>query len=283
MKYFESMPVISYNGQSVRNILTRVALTDDTKANKHVFLPYTQKEHERADVLSDKYYDNPDWAWIVWFSNETVDPYHDHYLSQPDFEEMIRYKYGTIENASTYVDHWRCNWESKSDVVITVTDYNNLPYNHRKYFNPVLDNRGNVHSYRRRKKNWTASTNQIISITFDVPMATPFTYGEKVLVANESVYGFVDYADENSVTLKHITGSFTGDMTLTGRSSNLQAQAGLVSIVAQTIPLDEYTYWEPVSVYQHEFEKNEQKKNIKLIDSTYKYDVEAEVRRVMDA
>jgi hypothetical protein len=146
----------------------------------------------------------------------------------------------------------------------------------------VLDSRGNIHSYRRKKKDWVTSSNQIITITFDTPIAIPFTYGEKVFGSTTNTYGFVDYADQTSVTLKNVNGAFTGDMTLTGRSSNIQAQAGLVSIVSQTIPLDEYPYWESVSIYQNELEKNEQKKHIKLIDNTYKYDVETEIRRVMN-
>ena len=281
MKYFESMPVISYNGQSVRNILTRVALTDDTKASNHLFLPYTQKEHERADVLSDKYYDNPDWAWLVWFSNETVDPYYDHYLSDHDFDSMVAKKYGSIEAASTYVHHWRSNWRS-ADTTLIVSDYNNLPQSHKKYFNPVLDNAGRIHSYKRKKKEWTASTNQTITITLQQPINTPFQYGEKVFGSSSDVYGFVTYADETSVTLQHTGGDFTAGMTITGIESNVQAVAGLVSVASQNIAVDEYIFWEPVSNYQHEVEMNEAKKQIKLIDNAYKYDIESEIRRVMN-
>lgn len=281
MKYFESMPVISYNGRSVRNILTRVALTDDTKASKHLFLPYTQKEHERADVLAHKYYDNSDWAWLVWFSNETVDPYHDHYLSDYDFESMVTKKYGSIDKAIAYVHHWRTNWRT-DDVTIMVSDYNGLPQNLKKYFNPVLDNAGKIHSYKRKKKEWTASTNQIITITLQEPIATPFEYGEKVYGSSSDVYGFVTYADETSVTLQHTGGNFAGGMSMTGIESNIQAIAGLVSVVSQNIPIDEYIFWEPVSNYQYEVEVNDSKKQIKLIDNAYKYDVESEVRRVMN-
>lgn len=280
MKYFEYMPVISYKGQSVRNILTRVALTDDTKANRHLFLPYTQKEFERADVLSDKYYDNPDWCWLVWFSNETVDPYYDHYLSETDFEAMINKKYGSFEKAITYIHHWRSNWAS-SEASLTLAQYQDLPQSHKKYYNPILDTSSNIHSYQRKKKDWLATTNQVINITLEEPI-NPFQYGEKVFGSTTNVYGFVTYADETSVTLQHIEGSFTGGMTLTGLESDIQAVASVVSVVSQNIPTDEYEYWETVTNYQYEVELNNRKKQIKLIDNTYKYDVEAEVRRVMD-
>ena len=281
MKYFESMPIISYNGQNVRNILTRVALTDNTKANKQIFLPYTQKEYERTDVLSYKYYDSPDWSWLVWFSNESVDPYYDYSLSDLDFQSMIISKYGSIEKAISYVHHWQTNWLS-SDTTLTVSEYNDLPQNHRKYFNPVLDNASRIHSYKRKKKDLTATTNQVVSITFAEPINNPFQYGEKILGGSPSVYGFVTYADENSVTVQHVEGSFVSGINITGTESNIQAISNVVSVVSQTIPVDEYIYWEPITEYQYQSQLNQDKRQIKLIDNTYKYDVEAEVRRVMN-
>ena len=45
-KYFQSMPVITYDDQSVRDILTRVRI-DDLNVDVMSFLSYTISEYDR--------------------------------------------------------------------------------------------------------------------------------------------------------------------------------------------------------------------------------------------
>ena len=53
------------------------------------------------------------------------------------------------------------------------------------------------------------------------------------------------------------------------------------SIINQTIPIDEITYWSAVSVYESESTLNESRKHIRLLNSAYVDIVERDMKDLL--
>jgi hypothetical protein len=85
-KYFNRFPLVDYNGTPAKNILARVDFTDQTKNDIYVNFDYVLQEGStRPDILSFNYYNSSQYDWLIYMANEIVDPYHDYYKSQQDF------------------------------------------------------------------------------------------------------------------------------------------------------------------------------------------------------
>jgi hypothetical protein len=282
MKYFDKLPVISYNGYSVRNIMALATLSDRTKSDKTAFYPYQMNDYDRADVLSHKYYDNSDYAWLIWMANGVVDPYYDMMINDSDFNKYIESKYGSMEAAIEKILYFRSNWRDDPTEINTV-QFDMLPANSKKYFSPVLDVNLRVHSYKRKAKDLTASTNVIITIQLNSDAV--FTIGE--IIKSDTGEGTVTFSQGSVVTCQHVFGAFEPNQTIVGQKSGStgtirtpQANEQSVTIVSRNIPLEEYTYWQPINAYQYEYELNEDKRDIKLIDNRYKQTINNELKRV---
>lgn len=92
-EYFDKLPEITYNGVLVRDITRRVSFLKQAISNPYVFLPYTIKEGERAEDIAYYYYGNPNYAWLVYLSNNIVDPYNEWPLDEDTFNNYIMDKY----------------------------------------------------------------------------------------------------------------------------------------------------------------------------------------------
>jgi hypothetical protein len=102
--YFKNFPVFSYPYKFgdetktilARNIVRRVALSEETKKSYGAFVEYHVKDGERPEHIADRVYGNPEDHWIILLCNEIIDPYHDWYKSSTAMEEYISKKYGTF-------------------------------------------------------------------------------------------------------------------------------------------------------------------------------------------
>ena len=287
MKFFNKLPIISYNGQVARNFLARARLTDETRNNHRIFYPYTVTEQDRIDHISHKYYDDSDYMWMIYLANDIVDPYFDLYLNDTNFDRFITDKYGSIANAQQQIVYWRNNWET-DDTELSVSGFESLPSYGKKYYGPKIDRYNNAYSYERKQEDWIVDTNQIVTIV--VEATGTFTVGEKVTqtFANSSfaANAIVTFANSTQISLKHIIGEVevsnsTISTTVTGLSSGATANAQSLS-VQYAIPVAEAVFWSPVSYYDHEAENNARKKTIQLIDTRLKGEVERELKKVMN-
>ena len=287
MKFFNKLPIISYNGQVARNFLARARLTEETRNNNNIFYPYTVTEQDRIDHISHKYYDDSDYMWMIYLANDIVDPYFDLYLNDTNFDRFITDKYGSIANAQQQIIYWRNNWET-DDTELSVSGFESLPSYAKKYYNPKIDRYNNAYSYERKQEDLIVDTNQIVTVV--VEATGTFTIGEKVTqtFANSSVAAnaIVTFANSTQITLKHIIGEVevsnsTVTTTITGISSAATANAQSLS-VRYAVPSLEAVYWSPVSYYDHEAENNARKKTIQLIDTRLKGEVERELKKVMN-
>jgi hypothetical protein len=279
MNYFNKLPTIIYDGQVAKNIMARAALSAETKANRTSFYPYTMDGNDRADTLSNLYYDNPGYTWLIWMANETIDPYYGLNLSEDDFVSYMTSKYGSMERAMRKTAFYRV--KEDRDLRITIAGYEALPHRFKRYYEPTFDVNGSVSGYKRKAYLDTTTTNMIVSITL-ATVNENFTVGEEIQV-DGTHYATVTLVDGNVITCQHVNGGFEIGDTIVGQDSRSSGTITAINTIAETVAFTDAAYWQPVSYFDYEYETNEQKKEITLLDVRYKGQVEAEFKRVMRA
>jgi hypothetical protein len=283
MNFFNKLPTINYNGNIARNIMARAKLSDSAKANSRLFYPYTTSGEERVDNLSQQYYGSPGYTWLIWFANETIDPYYGMALNEYDLEQYIITKYGSTSLAQRKISHYKVNWSDASSG-ITVDLYNSLNNGDQKYWEPILDYNLNVRGYRRKQEDQILNTNRVGALNI-VANTAAFKIGEEVCdINNSAIYGFITYSDDTSITAQHLQGNFNAGSIVIGKESGAQATVTFANnFVATTSAFTEAKYWSPVTYYEYEVEENEKKKEIQLVDAMQKNIAEQELIRVMSA
>ena len=279
MNYFNKLPTITYDNHVAVNILARSKLSDQTKGDSRIFLPYTLSDGDRIDMVSQAYYGSPGYTWLIWFANETVDPYYEVPLSEIDLEDYIIIKYGSIEQAQRKVALYRTNGNS-DDRILTKQQYETLPYGEQKYWEPRLDYLLNIKEYKRKDEPQEVSTNRIGII--DITNANGiFKVGEEIQYTGTN-YGFCTYTSNTQLTVNNITGAFVANTTIIGKESGAQATVTVCNnTINTTLAYDQTQYWEAVSFYDYEIEENEKKKEILLMDVRYTTQAEQELKRTM--
>lgn len=116
MSYFKNFPRIYYNDRITRNLLLKSKFFQEVLDNYTNFYPYTIANNERADMIAHHYYGHSDYTWLVYFSNNIIDPYTDWCLTDSQLEELLKKKYGSLEQAMETIVHYRYN------VNVDVTD-----------------------------------------------------------------------------------------------------------------------------------------------------------------
>lgn len=277
MNYFNKFPTISYDGQLAKNLLARAKLSDEVKTNRLIFQRYTMNELDRADLLSNYYYDSPGYSWLVWFSNDVVDPYYDLPLNEFDLLKYIESKYGSVETAARKIMFYRLNWVGLEEV-LTPAEFNALGKN-KKYYKPVLDVNLFPAQYVINPKDYVVSTNRIQQ--FDLyDLVGTFEIGEEIQI-DGSIYATVEAVGTDNIICKNIVGPFVIDSTITGQTSGATAKLSVITTLVENIPLDETVYWAPVSAYEYETELNEIKKEIRLLDVRFRGQAENDLKRLM--
>jgi hypothetical protein len=287
MNYFDKLPTITYNDNLVKNLLARARLSDSVRKQKTAFYPYTMDGADRIDNLSNLYYDNPGYSWLIWLTNNTVDPYFDLPLSEEDLFSHIVAKYGSFELAQRKIKLFRTNWYDNTDQELTVAQFDALASSYKKYYEPVLDNVLNVAKYVRKRRDETVATNKIVSAAISSVTGT-FKVGEEIRV-NGTNYAFCTYVSATALTLQHVVGTLSG--TVTGQESGATATIPLrlvndvlvpdVTPLKETLAAQDNSFWSPVTFLEYEQELNEAKKQIKLLDVRFASQADSDLRRVM--
>ena len=82
--YFKNFPTISYGDALVTNIIARAKLDSTVRNKASVFFPYTVRDGERPDIIAGNYYEDPNFAWLIYLANEMLDPYFEWPLTSLD-------------------------------------------------------------------------------------------------------------------------------------------------------------------------------------------------------
>lgn len=318
MSYFKNLPTIFYNGQQAKNLMSRAALSDQTKKDLSIYYPYTIKEKDgRTESLAYSYYGSADSDWMLYFANEVVDPYFGMGLNQQDFDAFIAKKYGSVQLAQQKVAFYRTNWDLMDDSSITTEAYEVLSASERKYWTAIPDASGSIIRYERKKEDLIINTNRIFTISISNLDRSEFIVGEKLSIYDDEYfniiigddlilgtdddplvtsyrdynsiestkYGFCEYANSSTILIKSTTGMNTSnvsDSIVVGYESGAIASLDSIVLSCENLTSNvESTYWKSVSYYDHEDEKNTEKRNIFMIDKAFKSKMESELKRSM--
>jgi hypothetical protein len=276
MDYFRKLPIVHYNDMFARNLLTRVQFTKESFDNRTIFYPYTLKQEDRRlDIVSDKYYDNSDYAWLIMMTNNIIDPYYGPGVTLDELDELVKAKYGSIGEAQATILYWRNDWIA-DDSTITTAAYDNLQSGLKKYWTHVLNYDGLVIGYERKKEDWLTSTNKLVECT--VTANTAFDQDARVRIG--STIAVVAFSNTTVITLKHVQGVIANNTSIV--SNTVTQTITAITQINYSIPAVEETYWTPIDAYTDLQETNQKARDIKLLDNRLKYDVEKEIERLID-
>lgn len=98
--FFRYFPETVYNQKVVKDITKRVRFYDRIANDPYLFLPYTIKEEETPEEIAHFYYGSVDYTWLVYLSNNIIDPYYDWPMTQVNLDRYIMDNYETEANTT---------------------------------------------------------------------------------------------------------------------------------------------------------------------------------------
>jgi Base plate wedge protein 53 len=266
-EYFAKFPLISYANTVTRDLTRRVTVADTYLRIPTAYYPYEVKAGTRPDALAHFAYKDPTVEWVLYLMNGITDPYYDWYLSEEQFHSLIVEKYGSYAAAVERTAFYRVNWAS-DEVELSVSHYENqLLKGLKRYYSPVFSGTRIV-SYRRSQDDATVNTNRVIRVDFGGVLTGTFEASELVTSSSGGT-GELTYVGDSYVLVRHVGGSWTAPATVTGVTSGATFTSAEVTTVLENVTPDEEVYWEPVSFYEVERERNERNKIINVIDESY--------------
>lgn len=276
--FFSYFPTFLYSNTAAVNLIAKVAFDESVTKNLAVFYPYTLEEGERADQVAESYYDDPSYDWIVYMSNGIVDPVHEWPKDQNLFYSYLIEKYGTVDAAQARVAYYRVNYES-DDTILSPAAYAALATGQKQYWNPLLDYNDQITGYTRKELEHIIETNRIVTLsgTFSNVVAND------VIKQSGTVTGTVAFANTTTLTIKHVQGTWATSTPVYNVITDQPVSATITTVTPtqNCIPSAEVSYWSPVSFYDMESEINEQRKNIRLLSSSYIDLVERDMKELL--
>lgn len=275
-RYFEPFPIITYANNSAVDITKRTVLLDKVSSNPYVFYPYQISDNERPDQLSYRYYEDQYKSWIIYLTNQILDPYYEWYLHNNEFEQFIEKKYNSLVESQTKVKRYVNNWANQEN--LEVPGYNALTVGQRKYWEPVFGRNNKIISYKRKEIDWVINTNFIVAYSVS---NTSFVKDEICTIKFDRLYqgkGQVLKTTNTEVYLQHVSGYFTTDQNVSigansvivGSESKVNTAFSNVVVLSENIPAEEYAYWRAETYFDYETERNEYNKTIRVLDSEFK-------------
>ena len=276
--YFSFFPSMLYANTAASNLIAKVKFDAAVFNRSATYYPYTVVNNERADQIAESYYGDASFDWIIYLGNNIIDPTNEWPKSENNFNDFLTLKYGSVANTIQQTLFYQVSYDL-DDRVISTSTYAALSAGQKKYCAPILNNQNQVINYQRKQIDTIVETNQVVMLTG--------TFGgislSDVIKQSNTVYGTVAFANSSTVMLKHVAGTWANATPVYFKSSGALANASITanSIVDQTIPLDEITYWSPVSVYENESLINENRKHIRLLNSSYVNFVERDMKDLL--
>jgi len=264
MEYFKYFPVIEYENNQVVNILARVKLRDYLKKNTYIYQPYTLKDFDRPDTLADHYYGNFKYAWLIFYANDIYDPVKDWVLDNDNFYKYLNHKYQETSYAT-----------GKQYSVDDKVQFNSLLYGCIESYladNVISGVRFSDNQFKRLAGYWNTGT--------ILPGQYGFFYSS--YLPDQGSYFQITTPTSTELTVSG-TLPLGADSVIVMDSSKWQLIGDLrpgYAVAAQTIKeyrnennlVVDSTYTgtkTPISYFDYEYDANEAKRNIKLIDSRY--------------
>ena len=106
--YFHNFPKIDYdvNGNKetnhIQDILTRIAIRKGIRDRNSLFTKYQIEDGESPEMISDIFYGNPQYHWIILMMNKLFNRYYDWPLSYSELQAYTLDKYSDVNARHHY-------------------------------------------------------------------------------------------------------------------------------------------------------------------------------------
>lgn len=281
--YFVKFPIIKYNNTVTRDITERVALINRKKTPAGSIYPIELGDQTRSDIAAWKIYNDPTLDWMLYLSNNILDPYYEWHLSDDDFIAFIKTKYGSIELSKEKVAYYRLIWPEENSH-IPVGYYNSLPEVYKKYFDIVLGAKNKIIAYTRKTdQDWIMNTNKILR--WDVTMDTANTSFSRDDIIEVMQFGNVIgkaeviTANDSILVVQHVQDNSSPNLIRSFSDHNLTGTITDTDTITENITEIEAAYWEPLFYYDLEVELNEQRRYIDIVDPAAVLQISDIIRR----
>ena len=284
--YFQSFPQISYNGTTSIDITRRTGLLSSVISNPELYYPYDISSEERPDQLAYRYYGDAYASWVLYFSNQIVDPYFGWWLTNDEFNDFIAEKYGSIELAQSKTINYMIDMSVPR--TLTVSGYDALPGNLMRYWSPVFGNHGMLVGYSLANSEQFTTTNGVRSYTVS-GNTVPFVLDEIIQVVFDPTVPYVGsgqvcWSNSTCVQIQHISGYTDVDQAgspvhiiqnatfssyIYGTESGANAAFSSTSIVSDTFSEDEAVYWVPQTYWEYESALNDYNRSVLVLNKTF--------------
>jgi len=113
-EFFVHYPQISYDisGTKPAKVKTVINLMERAKIKNVVlddiirYFPYSIKENQRPDHVSDEIYGDVKYTWLIFLINDIVDPIYDWPLGTREFGSYVKNKYGSLATAKSSIHQY---------------------------------------------------------------------------------------------------------------------------------------------------------------------------------
>jgi len=306
-EYFSKFPIITYNNVYAIDLLRRVRVIEDYKKEALSYYSYIVKEGERSDIVCDAFYDNPYYTWMLYLMNNQMDPLLEWYKDSVTLDNYIIGKYGSIDEAVSKTAYYRVNTTTAK---ITKSAYNALTTAQKKYWTRSFATPQQEETYWKQEESsrdysqftyyeitktpLVSETNVVAKVSYTTTSGNDtLEVGDLIqkkvggtLQAEGEVASLVDGA----AFIKHVTdtnffssnGSSTSiSGTMTVRNKDLSLTVSSSNVVSYSIPLSEYSYWQPISFYDLEVEINASRQLITMLTKEYTSRVDDDLRQAL--
>lgn len=298
-QFFSFFPLTQYsptgtsagsNGFVVVDITKSVKLDPSILANSSFVTQIAVQNDQRSDQLSNTFYNDPYKDWLLWMSNQKINPW-EWYLDNYAFYSYIQSKYSDYVLAQEKISFYTNNWYNNKET-FTPSFYETLDPILTKFYQPLYDVTGNfIQGYVRTPVDWRINTNHIITFDFSntVTMPSFFTNNEIVNLTwdnlGNTMTGQINFYSNTQISIFNVSGNYslgTGNTQVInaavfqvhGTESNVTFQ---ISNTNQVLSISQYdnispledVYYDPVTIFDDENNKNESFRTINAIANVY--------------
>jgi hypothetical protein len=112
--YFSKLPNLEYNKKPiqfpisdseyvvVKNLFRRFVLSEKGYESALYYNKYTMTDDDRPDTVSNKFYNTPNYDWLILLANNVINPYYDLPIKEVDLYEFVSNNYDNPDGIHHY-------------------------------------------------------------------------------------------------------------------------------------------------------------------------------------
>jgi Base plate wedge protein 53 len=278
MRYFNTLPILSYedtNGNNVAltNLLVRTSMVPELAKNPLLFYKYNVQESDTPETIANKYYDDSYRYWIVLYGNpDKLDPQWDWPLNSTQFQNYLIKKYSQAAGGDYLAISYTQSTVYKYEKIVTTTD-SDTRTSAVKTIEVDEATYNSIIPYKTVQNFVHSGTSAFQTLSFNVAtFDSNAIYMDSNSVTMDST-NFVDIASFDSETVSMDSNEITMDLDTSLYVLRTKNQSTV------TYSVDK----KATSIYDYEYELNENKRNINIINSVYASQLETQYKSLVNA